>query len=484
MQDYSGYGQPPAGPGGFGGPTSPMPPMPPRPPRRRVGLLSYVGVALAAGALGAGTVVALYHPAASSSAAPAPSSSAVAPAPAPSSAAPLPSYSVPGTTASEAAILKKVAPGLVIINTTLQFDAEQAAGTGMVISTGGRVLTNNHVIEGATKISATVVSTGRTYPVKVVGYDVTGDVALLQMQGAAGLHTVPVGDSAQVKTGDSVVAMGNAQGQSEIVPATGQITGVNQTITADDQGGAISSETLHGMFETNANVVSGDSGGPLANSAGRVIGMDTAGNDVGFSQQQAATGFAIPINTALAVVRQIDAGQATSVITIGYPPFIGIYISKGSSTSPQAQAAQEQQNTNGGSGNFPGFGNGSGNGSGNGGSGNGGSGSGGSGAGGSGAGGNASCYTSDANLAVPSSIASVNSGTLVIGTICSSPAAAAGLTAGSVITTVNGQAVGSPDDLTGIVSKYRPGTTISLTWVTPSGQHKTGSLALTAGPPL
>ncbi len=471
MQDYSGYGQPPAGPGGFGGPTSPMPPVPPRPPRRRIGLLSYAAVALAAGALGAGTVVALYHPTANSSAAPAPRSSAAAPAPAPSSPAPAPSptYAGPGISASEAAILKKVAPSLVIINTTLQYSAEQAAGTGMVISAGGRVLTNNHVIENATKISATVLATGHTYPVKVVGYDVTGDIALLQMQGVSGLHPVPTGDSTQVKTGDQVVAMGNAQGQSEIVPAAGQVTGVNQTITANDQGGTISTETLHGMIETNANVVSGDSGGPLANSAGEVIGMDTAGNDVGFSQQQTATGFAIPINTALAIAHQIAAGQASSAITIGYPPFIGIYIGKGSSSSPQAQAAQERQNTNGGFGNFPGSGN-PGNGSGTGGSGTG--------------GGNASCYTSDANLAAPSSIASVSSGTLVLGTICGSPAAAAGLTAGSVITGVNGQAVGSPNDLTGIVSKYRPGTTISVTWVTPSGQHETGTVALTAGPPL
>ena len=210
----------------------------------------------------------------------------MAPAPAPSSPAPSPTYAGPGMSASEAAILKKVAPGLVIINTTLQYNAEQAAGTGMVISAGGRVLTNNHVIENATKISATVLATGRTYPVTVVGYDVTGDIALLQMQGASGLHPVPTGDSAKVKTGDPVVAMGNAQGQSEIVPAAGQVTGVNQTITANDQGGTISSETLHGMIETNANVVSGDSGGPLANSAGEVIGMDTAGDDVGYSSSK------------------------------------------------------------------------------------------------------------------------------------------------------------------------------------------------------
>ena len=126
MQDYSGYGQPPAG-DYFG---SPPPPMPPRPPRRRIGLLSYLAVALAAGALGAGTVVAIYHPAANSSAAPQPSSSAIAPAPLPSTAVPAPSSGGSGASGS----LSSVEQGLVIINTTLQYSSEQAAGTGMVIN--------------------------------------------------------------------------------------------------------------------------------------------------------------------------------------------------------------------------------------------------------------------------------------------------------------------------------------------------------------
>jgi S1-C subfamily serine protease len=430
--------------------------MPPRPPRRRIGVLSYLGVALAAGALGAGTAVALYHPTASSSAAPQPSSSAIAPAPLPSSAIPVPSSGGSGTNSSEQAIVTKVEPGLVIINTTLQYTSQQAAATGMVINPNGLVLTNNHVIEKSTKITATVMSAGRhTYQAKVVGYDVTGDIALIQLEGASGLHTVPIGYSAAVKYGATVVAMGNAGGQSVIVPAVGRVTGLNQTITASDQGGTVTSETLHGMIETNAQIVSGDSGGPLANSAGQVIGMDTAGETV--TQQQAPAGFAIPINTALAVARQIAEGHASSAIVVGYPPFIGIYIGKGSSSNPQTQAAQEQ--------NGNGFGNGFGGGPGN------------------GSGDNPSCYTSDANLGVPSTIAPVNSGTLVLGTICASPAAAAGMTAGSVITAVNGQTVGSPDSLTGIISKHRPGETISVTWVTPSGQRQTASLLLTAGPP-
>jgi S1-C subfamily serine protease len=445
-------------------------------------LLSYLAVALAAGALGAGTVVALYHPTSSASAAPAPSISAVPAAPLPSSSpVPIIPSTPPGTSASEAAVLKKVEPSLVIINTTLQYSSEQAAGTGMVLNAGGLVLTNNHVIENATKITATSVATGKTYPARVVGYDVTGDVAEIQLQGASGLRPITAADPASVKSGISVVAMGNAEGQSQIVPATGQVTGLNQTITASDQGGTVTSETLHGMIQTNADIVAGDSGGPLANAAGQVIGMDTAGNDVTTPGQQSAAGYAIPINTATAVASQISAGHASAAIVIGYPPFIGIYIGQGTDSSPAAQAQQEQSSLGNN-----GFGNGGFGGSGGGGSGGGGSGGGGSGGGfgGSGTGDNGSCYSNNVSLTVPQTIASVNSGTLVLGTICGSPADSAGLTAGSVITSVNGQTVGSPASLTGVVSKYRPGAHISLTWVTPSGQTKTGVLTLTAGPPL
>ena len=450
MQDYSGYS-------GYGGHTTPLPPMPPPPPRRRVGLLSYIAVALVAGALGAGSVVALYHPAANSSAAP--SAQPRAPVPLPSTAVPVPSNGGTGTATGS---MSKVGQGIVIINTTLQYSSERAAGTGMVINAGdGLVLTNNHVIENATKITATVAATGQNFLAKVVGYDVTGDIALIQLQHPSGLHQVPVGDSGKVRTGDVVTALGNAEGQSKIVPATGHITGVNRSITASDQGGTVTSETLHGMLQTDAGIVSGDSGGPLVSAAGRVIGMDTAGNDVRYPDQQAAAGFAIPINTALSVAREIVAGHASSTISIGYPPFIGIYVGQGTSSDPQQQAAAQQQQNNGGFGGFGGGNGFSGNGS-----------------------GSQSCYSNDSDLPVPDTIAPVSSGTLVVGTICSSPAAVAGVSAGSVITSVNGQAVGAPQTLHNALSKFRPGDTVSLTWVTPSGQRKTATMTLTAGPPL
>jgi len=403
-----------------------------RAPVRRRGsgnMFTHAITAILGAALATGLLLAFYGPASGGSL---PGIGAV-PAPGPA-AAPL--------TGGQRGIVTKVKPGIVIINTTLQYNSEAAAGTGMVINANGLVLTNNHVIEGSTKITATVASAGRTYRATVVGYDKTGDIALIQLQNASGLTTVPIGNSSSARIGRTVVAMGNAEGRGIITAKPGHVTGLDQTITASDKGSSTTSETLHGMIQTNADIVPGDSGGPLASSAG-VNGMDTAGNNPGY--QQASTGFAIPINRALSVSRQIAAGHASSTITIGYPPFIGIFIGSGSAKSPQAQA-QQGQGANG-SGNTP------------------------------------ACSTSNTDLTMPSAIAPVSSGTLVEGTICGSPAAKAGMTGGAVITAVNGRPVGSPQDLAGILSRFHPGDTISVTWVSPSGQRTTSHLHLTAGPP-
>ena len=387
--------------------------------RGRGNVFTHAIMAVLGAALAAGLLLAFYGPASGGSL---PGIGAV-PAPG-SSPAPL--------AGGQQGIVTQVRPGVVIIKTTLQYNREAAAGTGMVINADGLVLTNNHVIENSTEITATVASAGRTYRATVVGYDKTGDIALLQLRKASGLMPVPIGNSSSARIGKTVVAMGNAEGRGTITATPGHVTGLDQTITASDKGGSTTSEVLHGMIQTSADIVPGDSGGPLASSAG-VIGMDTAGNNPGY--QQASTGFAIPINTALSVARQIAAGHASSAITIGYPPFAGVFIGSGPDRSPQAQAQQEEQQN-----------------------------------GGIGSNGSAPrCYIRNSNLIVPSSIAPVSSGALIIGTICGGPAAAAGMTGGAVITTVNGQAVGSPDDLTGILSRFHPGEVISVTWVSPSG---------------
>jgi S1-C subfamily serine protease len=452
---------------GYGGYGSYGPPPPP-PPGRRRGVMTHVLVAVLAAALAAGGVLALDHPGSSDANTPVSYSPGAGAVPNPGSGSGASGSGGSATSGSEQSVVNKVEPGIVIINTQLQYDSEAAAGTGMVINSDGLVLTNNHVIESSTKISATVVSTGKTYPAEVIGYDKTGDIALIRLEGASGLRTVPIGDASTLKTGTSVVALGNAEGQSAIIPAVGRITGLNKTVTASDQGGSVATETLHGMLETNAGIVAGDSGGPLSTTAGVVIGMDTAGdssNDesgsIGAPSGQ-TTGFAIPINTALTVARQIAAGHGSSTVSIGYPPFVGIYVTSGTSSNPQVQAQQQEEQDGGGFGGLPGFG-----------------GSGGSG----GSGGAPACYTSDADLTVPSSIAPVSSGSLVDGTICGSPAASAGLTAGSVVTAVNGQAVGAPSSLTGMLAKFRPGETISVAWVSPGGTHTTSHLHLVAGPP-
>ena len=428
-------------------------------PSRRRALMTHLAAAVLAAGVATGVTLGLDRPASPASA----SASAAAALPG-SSAVPAPAASPAsggGTGNAEQQVVNKVEPGLVVINSTMQYNGEAGAGTGMVINPDGLVLTNNHVIEDSTKITATVVATGKTYPAAVIGYDKAADIALIQLQGAAGQRTVPVGNSAAVKDGEQVVALGNAEGQGTVIPAAGQVTGTGKSITAADQGGTATTETLHGMIQVSAGIVPGDSGGPLSTAAGQVIGMDTAGDSVSLTQQQAASGFAIPIDTALSVARQIAGGHASSTVTIGYPPFIGIFTAGGSQSSPLAQAqGQEQQNGFGdGFGGFGGFN-------------------------GFGAPATApACYTSNTDLTVPSAVAPVAAGALVDGTVCGSPAASAGLTGGSVITAVNGTPVTSPDDLTGILARFRPGTTISVTWTSPSGKQDTSSLHLTAGPP-
>jgi S1-C subfamily serine protease len=297
-----------------------------------------------------------------------------------------------------------------------------------------------------------VVATGKTYSATVVGYDTTSDVALIRLQHASGLTTVPLGNSSTVKTDQQVVALGNAEGEGTILPAAGTITGINRTITASDEGGTISTETLHGMLVTDADIVQGDSGGPLSDAAGQVIGMDTAGESVSLGQQASPTGFAIPINTALAVASQIATGRASSTISIGYPPFIGIYVAQGTTSSNPQTQAQQQADSEEGAGGFGGF--------------------------------VPSCYTSDADLQIPSQIAPVNSGTLIDGVICGSPAEAAGMTGGAVITAINGKTVGAPNQMQSILATFRPGETVTITWVNLNGQKTTSTLHLVAGPPV
>jgi len=219
--------------------------------------------------------------------------------------------------------------GVVTINSQLQYQQATSAGTGMILSSDGLVLTNNHVVNGATAIRVTVETTGKQYTATVVGTDPSADVALLQLQGASGLTPVTLDTGGGVSTGSAVTAIGNAEGTGNLVAAAGSITGTDQTMTAQTELGG-SAETLSGLLEFQASVVSGDSGGPVLDAQGEVVGMTTAASN-GAGPTDA---YAITITNALSVVHQIQAGDtAGGRITLGYPAFLGVALS-----SQQTQA--------------------------------------------------------------------------------------------------------------------------------------------------
>ena len=219
-------------------------------------------------------------------------------------------------------IAAPVGSGVVVIDTNLAFQGAAAAGTGMVLTSSGEVLTNNHVISGATTIKVVIPKTGHSYKARVVGYDRTADVALLQLQGASKLKTVSI-SSAKLSVGTTVTAHGNAGGDGSITSAPGTVTDLDKSITASDDSGG--SEHLTGLIETDAGVEPGDSGGPLVNSQGQVVGMDTAASSRFVMQDSSSTdAFAIPIGMALTIADKISSGQTSATVHIGATAFLGI----------------------------------------------------------------------------------------------------------------------------------------------------------------
>ena len=215
--------------------------------------------------------------------------------------------------------------GVVDVLTELGYSGGEAAGTGMVLTSDGEILTNNHVVDGATSITVTVLSTGEQYTATVVATDPTDDVALLQLSGASGLDTVDI-DSDGVSVGDAVTAVGNAGGDTTSTSAAdGTVTALGQSITATDESGS-DAEQLTGLIETDADVQAGDSGGPLFDADGEVVGMDTAASSGGAVQS-----YAIPISTALGIVEQMRDGVDDATIHQGYPAFLGVSVQDGTS---------------------------------------------------------------------------------------------------------------------------------------------------------
>ena len=374
-----------------------------------------VVAALAAG-VGAGAVVALNHNSQSGSTV----SSQQIPSPNRNAAG-----SANTTNINEDSVASKVKPGMVDINSTLKYEDGAAAGTGMILSSNGVVLTNNHVVEGSTRLTATTVVAGKKYQATVIGVDPTDDVALIKLQGASGLKTVQVGDSSKVGLGTGVVAIGNAGGTGGNPTVTsGTITALGRTITASDSGSGTNTETLHNMLQTNAPIAEGDSGGALANAAGQVIGMNTAANGQSLGGAGTSMGFAIPINRALSIAKKIAAGDASGGILIGPKGFMGVGV----------DAVKDANQCLAQSGLQPGY-------------------------------------------KVPA-----QSGALVCNVYQGTPAYKAGVRPGDVITGVSGQSVSTANGLTGVMLRYKPGATVSLTWVDAQKQSHTSSLTLINGP--
>ena len=236
------------------------------------------------------------------------------------------SSSATGGPSNASAIATGVDPALVDVNTTLGYDAEEAAGTGIVLTPTGEVLTNNHVIDGATSIRVTDLGNGSVYVATVVGYDRSSDVAVLQLNGASGLKTASLGDSSKVRVGQAIVGIGNAGGLGGTPSvAGGSVVALDQSITATEQDGG-NPENLTGLIEVNADIQPGDSGGPLVNTAGQVLGMNTAAS-AGFSLQTTGTdGYAIPINSAMAIANKIESGYSSADIHVGPTGFLGVKV--------------------------------------------------------------------------------------------------------------------------------------------------------------
>lgn len=217
-------------------------------------------------------------------------------------------------------IAEKVSKGVVSIITSTkttnffgQSTDSSAAGTGMVVTSDGYVLTNKHVINGANKVTV-VLDDGTTYEdVEVVATDPLNDVAFLKIKNASDLPTVTLGDSKTLHVGQQVIAIGNALGEYQNTVTSGIISGIGRSVTASD-GSGYNAETLSDMIQTDAAINSGNSGGPLVNAAGEVIGINTATSSTAENM-----GFAIPISSVKGMLKQLtETGKAKRT-------YLGVY---------------------------------------------------------------------------------------------------------------------------------------------------------------
>jgi S1-C subfamily serine protease len=321
---------------------------------------------------------------------------------------------------SASGVTGKVQPGLVNITTTLYGGQGEGAGTGMVISSSGEVLTNNHVIENAESIKVEIGGDGSAHPASVIGYDVADDVALVKIQNVSGLDTIPIGNPDNISVNDAIVVLGNALGRGgDPSAASGTVTALNRQITATDADGT-NAETLNNLIQVQADVQPGDSGGALIDSAGQVVGMTTAASSNGFRFQQETdgVGFAIRIDKALSVIKQIRNGEEVDGVHVGSRGLLGVSLE-----SPTVVPGR---------------------------------------------GGNSSSSSGDG-----AQVIDVQDG----------PAKDAGIQTGDVIVSLGDATITSSSDLSTAIDKYHAGDKVEVGWTDSSGETQHASVKLIEGPP-
>jgi S1-C subfamily serine protease len=366
------------------------------------------GACLVGGSCLLATVTGLATPAAATQASPAPKSAPY------SSQAGTGGAPVPGGI-DVSRVAAEVDPAVVDINTTIDAleGGGQAAGTGMVVTTSGEIVTNNHVVQGADTVSVTIPGHG-THPATLVGTDPSADIAVLRVAGVSGLATVEFGNSSTVTVGDPVVAIGNALGLGGSPTVTeGIISATGRTITAGDETGS-NEETLHGLLQTDAPIAPGNSGGPLVDAGGNVIAMDTAAASAGTTGS--SLGFAIPANTVERIAQEIGSHQDLPGLIFGRTPFLGV------------EVVDSSQVSNGGD-----------------------------------------PFVDPFGFGPVATTPNGTPGVVVAAVDPNSPAAGAGIVSGDVITAIDGHATATTPALSKVIEALKPGDTVSLSVSTGNG---------------
>ena len=323
--------------------TSPWPPAPPRPAPRPTPLAAVIIGVLIAVIAQLATVATL----SSAALAWAGRTPPIAPfpgrtAPGLATPTPLPTSTVQQTT-GPVEVTADVQRGVVLISGRTA--GEGVAGTGMVLTPDGYVLTNYHVVRSTTSLTAKIAANGKEYKAKLIGRDATKDVALLKLDNAKDLPVVTL-DADAVAVGDAVVAAGNANGQGFVSANRGNVQALRTSISVRSASENDPPVRLRGLIQSNAPAWPGDSGGPMFDAQGEVLGMTTAGGGNDTTEERQV--YAVPIAAAMQVVDQIRAGDETRPVVIGPKAYLGVVVranddeavvvTKVESTTPAARA--------------------------------------------------------------------------------------------------------------------------------------------------